>query len=62
MHKQPKIRFPVATHRVCGRVNPGEAERKKRMMLERKQTRSDVELLCKYMLYKNHKFMPGKMV
>ena len=62
MHKQPKIRFPVSTHRICGRVNPGEKERKQRMMLERKQTRSDVELLCKYMLFKNHKFMPGKMV
>jgi hypothetical protein len=62
MHKQPKIRFPAATHRICGRVKPGEEERKKRMRLERKQTRADVELLCKYMLWKNNKFMPGKMV
>jgi hypothetical protein len=62
MHKMPQIRYPVATHRIVGRVNPGEVERKQRKMLERKQTRSDVELLCKYMLWKNNKFMPGKMV
>jgi hypothetical protein len=62
MHKQPEIRYPVATHRIAGRVKPGEMERKARMTGERKQTRTDVEQLCKYMLWKNGKFMPGKMV
>ena len=62
MHKMPQIRYPYATKRVCGRVNPGEVERKARKAGERKQTRADVEMLCKYMLFKNGKFMPGKMV
>ena len=62
MHKVPVIRFPYATRRVVGRVKPGEVERKARKTGARKQTRSDVVALCKYMLYKNGKFMPGKMV
>jgi hypothetical protein len=43
MHKQPKIRYPIATHRIIGRTWPGEERRKLRMTAERKQTRSDVE-------------------
>ena len=62
MHKSPKIRYPFATHRVVGRTWPGEARRQQRQAYERKQTRSEVDQLCKYMLWKNNKFMPGKMV
>ena len=47
---------------MVGRTWPGEVERQMRKAGERKTTRGDVELLCKYMLYKNKKFMPGKMV
>ena len=62
MHKVPQLRFPFATRRVVGRVKPGEVERQARQTASRKKTRGDVELLCKYMLFKNNKFMPGKMV
>ena len=62
MHKEPVIRYPYATRRVVGRTWPGEVERQMRKTGARKQTRSDVEALCKYMLFKNGKFMPGKMV
>ena len=62
MHKEAVIRYPYATNRVVGRTWPGEVERKMRKTGARKQTRSDVEALCKYMLFKNGKFMPGKMV
>ena len=62
MHKRPQIRYPVASHRICARVNKGEEERKYRKAGERKQTRADVHMICKYMIFKNKKFMPGKMV
>ena len=62
MHKSPKIRYPFATHRVVGRTWPEEAHRQQRQAYDRKQTRSEVDQLCKYMLWKNNKFMPGKMV
>ena len=62
MHKEPILKYPYATHRVVGRVNPGEVKRKARKAGERKRTRGEVQMLCKYMLFKNNKFMPGKMV
>ena len=52
----------MASHRLSARVNKGEEERRYRNAGERKQTRADVQMLCKYMIYKNKKFMPGKMV
>uniref|UniRef100_A0A7S3CLR9 Uncharacterized protein n=1 Tax=Strombidium rassoulzadegani TaxID=1082188 RepID=A0A7S3CLR9_9SPIT len=58
----PMNRYPSHTRRVAGRVWPGEARRRLRITNERKTTRAQVETLCKYMLFKNGKFIPGKMV
>jgi hypothetical protein len=55
-------RYPSATRRVFGRVNPGEFERRARKTAERKATRGEVEMLCRYMLFKKKKFTPGKMI
>ena len=55
-------KYPIATHRFEGHVNPGERLRRHRITQDRKKTRAQVNLLCKYMLYKNGKFVPGKMV
>ena len=60
--KLPEWRYPVATRRVFGRVNPGEVERRARKTSDRKQTRGEVEMLCRFMLFKKKKFTPGKMV
>jgi hypothetical protein len=60
--KLPEWRYPVATRRVFGNVNPGEFERRARKTSDRKQTRGEVELLCKFMLFKKKKFTPGKLV
>ena len=62
LHKMPEIRYPYATKRAAGRMKPSEDERKRRSTGERKDTRRNVEILCKYMLFKNSKFTPGKMV
>ena len=55
-------RFPTAKRRIFGGTYPGEVERRARKTGERKTTRAQVELLCKYMLFKKGKFTPGKMV
>ena len=60
--KLPEWRYPVATRRIFGNVNPGEFERRARKTSDRKQTRGEVELLCKFMLFKKRKFTPGKLV
>ena len=60
--KLPEVRYPVATRRLFGRVNPGEVERRARKTSDRKQTRGEVEMLCRFMLFKKKKFTPGKMV
>ncbi len=60
--KLPEWRYPVATRRVFGNVNPGEFERRARITSDRKKTRGEVELLCKFMLFKKKKFTPGKLV
>ena len=60
--KLPEWRYPVATRRVFGNVNPGEFERRARKTSDRKKTRGEVELLCKFMLFKKKKFTPGKLV
>ncbi len=62
LNKLPEVRYPVATHRLFGRVNPGEVERRARKTSDRKQTRGEVEMLCRFMLFKKKKFTPGKMV
>jgi len=62
MYKEPIIRFPIATRRIAGRTHPGEVERQLRKTLKRKATRNQADMLCKYMLFKKGKFMPGKMV
>ena len=60
--KLPEVRYPVATRRIFGQVNPGEFERRARKTSDRKQTRGEVEMLCRMMLFKKKKFTPGKMV
>ena len=60
--KLPEWRYPMATRRIFGRVNPGEVERRARKTSDRKQTRGEVEMLCRFMLFKKKKFTPGKMV
>jgi hypothetical protein len=62
MYKVPLIKFPYATHRAAGRVNPGEAERQLAKAKGRKATRAQADMLCKFMLFKKGKFMPGKMI
>ena len=62
MHKEPSVKYPYCTHRVDGRVNPGEVERRLKKTLHRKATRSQADMLCKFMLFKKGKFMPGKMI
>jgi len=62
MFKQPEIKFPYAPHRAAGRIKPCMVKRHERNMGERKKTRAQVKDLCKYMLFKQSKFMPGKMV
>lgn len=62
LHKEAHNRFPASTRRVAGRVAPGEAERQLRKKRFRSATRSQAEMLCKFMLFKKGKFMPGKMV
>jgi hypothetical protein len=62
MNKSVLIKYPAARIRVFGQVNPGEKERRAKKTSERKTTRAQVNLLCKYMLFKKGKFMPGKMV
>lgn len=62
MHKEDEIRYSYALKRAAGRVKPAEVRRKTRKTRERKTTRAHVEALCKYMLFKNNKYMPGKMV
>ena len=62
LHKEPAIRYGYATHRVIGRTKPGEVRRRTRIAGKRKETRADVQQLCKYMIFKGGKFMPGKMV
>jgi len=61
-HKEPVVRFPFATRRAAGRTWPGEERRQRRKAASRKATRGDVQTLCKYMIWKAGKFMPGKMV
>ena len=60
--KLPEWRYPTATRRVFGNVNPGEFEIRARKTSDRKKTRGEVELLCKFMLFKKKKFTPGKLV
>ena len=60
--KRVEWRYPTATRRVFGGTYPGEVERKARKTAERKATRAEVEMLCKYMLFKKKKFTPGKMI
>lgn len=60
--RKVEFRYPTAVRRVFGNTNPGEKERRARKTGERKQTRGEVELLCKYMLFKKRKFTPGKMI
>ena len=62
MHKEPVFRFPQFTRRIMGRDWPGEERRKRRFALERKETRKQAAQLCKFMLFKKGKFIPGKMV
>ena len=62
LNMHPRIRYPIATHRVEGRMWPGEDRRKIRKAGERKNTRRDVNTLCKYLIFKHGKFVPGKMV
>ena len=62
MFQQPYIKYPYATHRVAGRMWPGEVERRLRKTKQRKATRAQAEMLCKFMLFKKGKFMPGKLV
>ena len=61
-HKEPVVRFPWATRRAAGRTWPGEERRQRRKASSRKATRAEVQTLCKYMIWKADKFMPGKMV
>ena len=62
MIKIPIIKYPQATRRLTGRMWPGEDRRRLRKTLERKTTRSEAAMLCKFMLFKKGKFIPGKMV
>eukprot|EP00353_Schmidingerella_taraikaensis_P013234 CAMPEP_0185579170 /NCGR_PEP_ID=MMETSP0434-20130131/13827_1 /TAXON_ID=626734 ORGANISM="Favella taraikaensis, Strain Fe Narragansett Bay" /NCGR_SAMPLE_ID=MMETSP0434 /ASSEMBLY_ACC=CAM_ASM_000379 /LENGTH=66 /DNA_ID=CAMNT_0028197141 /DNA_START=274 /DNA_END=474 /DNA_ORIENTATION=- len=62
MHKIDIIKYPNSTKRICGRTWPGEAERRLRKTLERKTMRGQAAMLCKFMLFKKGKFIPGKMV
>ena len=62
LHKLPIIKYPQYTRRICGRTWPGEERRRLSKTLERKATRSQAAQLCKYMLFKKGKFIPGKMV
>eukprot|EP00347_Sterkiella_histriomuscorum_P015053 403358485 len=62
LNKSREVKHPTAMRRIFGQVNPGETERRERKTMERKTTRAQANLLCKYMLYKKGKFVPGKMV
>jgi len=56
------VKYPSARVRIFGGVNPGERERRAKITSARKTTRGQVNLLCRYMLFKKGKFTPGKMV
>lgn len=60
--KSIEWKYPTAVRRIFGGVPKGETERRARKTGERKTTRAQVELLCKFMLFKKGKFTPGKMV
>ena len=62
MYERPEIKYPVATSRIAGHVNPGERRRQAIKTSKRKATRAEVQTLCKYLLYRYKKFVPGKMV
>ena len=62
LHKHPLVKYPYCTHRVDGRVWPGEERRVMRKTQARKATRTQAEQLCKFMLFRKGKFLPGKMV
>jgi hypothetical protein len=55
-------RYPFSTTRLFGGCKPGEVARRERKTGQRKQTRAEVDMLCKYMLFRKGKFTPGKMV
>jgi hypothetical protein len=61
-HKLPVVKYGAAVHRLGAREAPGEVERQLRKTLFRKSTRNQADMLCKFMLFKKGKFMPGKMV
>ena len=61
-HERPEIKYPVAMTRIAGHVNPGEKRRQAIKASKRKATRAEVHTLCKYLLYRHKKFVPGKMV
>ena len=56
------VRFPYATRRVTGRTWPGEERRQVAKMKWRKSMRGQADMLCKFMLFKKGKFLPGRMV
>ena len=58
----PQYKYTFAIKRGIGRTWPGEERRQLRKTLERKETRRQAAMLCKYMVYKGGKFLPGKMV
>lgn len=62
LNKSILVKYPTARTRIFGQVNPGETERRAKKTMERKNTRAQVNLLCKYMLFKKGKFVPGRMV
>ncbi|CDW72818.1 UNKNOWN [Stylonychia lemnae] len=57
-----EAKYPSARIRIFGGTNPGEKERRAKITSARKTTRGQVNLLCRYMLFKKGKFTPGKMV
>ncbi len=61
-HKLPIVKYGAAVHRLGAVVAPGELERQTRKARFRKSTRNQADMLCKFMLFKKGKFMPGKMV
>ena len=62
LNKLTEVRYPFLPHRTAGRVKPGEAERQQRKTRLRKATRAQADMLCKFMLFKKGKYMPGRMV
>ena len=62
LDENPWAKYPHATRRMVGRTWPGEARRRLRKTLERKETRRQAAMICKFMVFKGGKFMPGKMV